>query len=90
MQAWRRKPEGEARSVAATWSGVVWPWFLRPASAIEWLRTLAASGVRVCWMVLSPALISRLERIEWCTVGEAPAKKKKKKNIEKILGFGWD
>lgn len=56
-QAWRRKPEGEARRVAATWSGVVWPWLRRPASVMERLSMLDASGVRVCWIVLSPALI---------------------------------
>ncbi|THU58323.1 hypothetical protein C4D60_Mb03t12990 [Musa balbisiana] len=58
MQAWRRRPEGAARKVAATWSGVVCPWFRLAASAMEQVRTLAASGVSVCWIVLNPDLIS--------------------------------
>jgi len=49
---------GSTKWAPATWSGVVWPWLRRPASAIEWFSTFAASGVRVCWIVLSPALIS--------------------------------
>lgn len=42
---------------------------------MEWLRTLAASGVSVCWMVLSPALISGVR------LNEAPPQKKRKKEI---------
>ena len=57
IQARRRKPEEEARRVAATCSGVVWPWLRRAASEIDWFKTVAASGVRVCWIVLRPALI---------------------------------
>lgn len=64
MQACRRKPVGAARSVAATWRGVVWLWFRRPASAIEWFKTLAASGVRVWRIVLNPVLIITDYRIK--------------------------
>lgn len=58
MQACRRKPEEEDKRVAATWRGVVWPWLRRVASAIDWLRTVAASGVNVCCIVIKSALIS--------------------------------
>ncbi|KAB2594983.1 hypothetical protein D8674_030433 [Pyrus ussuriensis x Pyrus communis] len=51
MHAWRRKPVVENKRVAATCSGVVWPWFCRPTSAIEWFKTLVAYGVNVCWIV---------------------------------------
>lgn len=64
MQACRRNPVGAERSVAATWSGVVWLWFRRPASAIEWFKTVAASGVRVCRIVFNPALIISDYRIK--------------------------
>jgi len=60
-----KEARGRGRSLAAMWSGVVWPWFLRPASTIEWLRMLAAFNIRVCWMVLSLALISRLKLKGW-------------------------
>ncbi|KAL6532801.1 hypothetical protein OROGR_013761 [Orobanche gracilis] len=58
MHACRRYPNVEARSVAATWSGGVWPWLRRTASAMEWFRTAAASGVRVRWILLDPALMA--------------------------------
>ena len=47
-QAWRKRPQGEARSVAATCRGVVWPWRRLAASAKDWLTMIDASGVRVC------------------------------------------
>lgn len=64
MQAWCRNPDGESRSLATTWSGVVWRCFFSRAIAIDSLRTLAVSGVRASWvmMLLCPSLISPL----WC------------------------
>ncbi|KAB2626069.1 hypothetical protein D8674_017729 [Pyrus ussuriensis x Pyrus communis] len=46
MHAWRRKPVGEDKKVAATHSSVVWLWFCRPTSTIEWFKTLIASAVK--------------------------------------------
>lgn len=58
VHACRSRPVGEERRVAATWRGVVCPWLRRDASAIEWVRTVDASWVSVCWIALSPPLIS--------------------------------